>query len=110
MIRQVATVAVYVADQEKAKAFWRDKVGFEVRGEQSMGKIGSWLEVAPKGAQSCLVLYPQAAMDDWRERKPSIQPVSEPCFERVHRETSLRQGAWGMFPQRQNLPRAGGWD
>ena len=48
MIRQVATVAVYVENQEQAKAFWRDKVGFEVRNEQSMGSIGSWLEVAPK--------------------------------------------------------------
>ena len=72
MIKQVATVAVYVEDQEKAKAFWQDKVGFEVRNEQSMGSIGSWLEVAPEGAQSRLVLYPRVAMDDWKERKPSI--------------------------------------
>ena len=39
-----------------------------------------------------------------------FQPVSELCFEGVQRETSLWQGAWGMFPQLQNLPRAGGWD
>ena len=37
-----------------------------------MGKAGIWLEVAPEGAGSRLVVYPKSAMDDWAERKPSI--------------------------------------
>ena len=72
MIRRIATVAVYVEDQNAALAFWRDQVGFEVRRSESMGKAGIWLEVAPEGAGSRLVIYPKSAMDDWAERKPSI--------------------------------------
>ena len=72
MIRRIATVAVYVEDQDAALAFWRDQVGFEVRRSESMGKAGVWLEVAPEGAGSRLVIYPKSAMDDWAERKPSI--------------------------------------
>ena len=72
MIQRIATVAVYVDDQNAALAFWRDQVGFEVRRSESMGKAVIWLEVAPEGAGSRLVVYPKSAMDDWAERKPSI--------------------------------------
>jgi predicted enzyme related to lactoylglutathione lyase len=61
MIRHVATVAVYVTDQDEALRFWTEKVGFELRTERSMGDA-RWLEVAPPGAASALVLYPKAMM------------------------------------------------
>lgn len=57
MIQRIATVAVYVEDQDRALEFWRVLMGFEVRAQKSMGKAGFWLEVAPKGAGSRLVLY-----------------------------------------------------
>jgi lactoylglutathione lyase len=59
MISRIATAAVYVEDQQKAKAFWVEKAGFEVTVETPMGPGATWLEVAPKGAQSALVLYPR---------------------------------------------------
>ena len=31
-----------------------------------------WLEVAPPGAASALVLYPKAMMPDWETRRPSV--------------------------------------
>ncbi len=72
MIRKIATAAVYVDDQAKAADFWTRQVGFEVRQERSMGPGASWIEVAPSGAESCLVIYPKAMMQGWAERKPSI--------------------------------------
>ena len=72
MIQRIATVAVYVEDQDRALEFWRDRMGFEVRARESMGKAGFWLEVAPKGADSRLVIYPNALMSNWQELKPSI--------------------------------------
>ena len=72
MIQQIATVAVYVEDQNSALEFWRDRMGFEARARESMGKAGFWLEVAPKGAGSRLVLYPKALMPNWQELRPSI--------------------------------------
>ena len=40
MIQRIATVAVYVEDQEKALEFWRERMGFEVRAQQPMGTAG----------------------------------------------------------------------
>lgn len=72
MITKIATAAVYVNDQQKAKAFWTEKVGFELVQERPMGPGGSWLEVAPKGAETALVIYPKNMMANWAELKPSI--------------------------------------
>ncbi|MBY6038226.1 VOC family protein [Fictibacillus nanhaiensis] len=72
MIKRIATVAVYVEDQQAAKTFWTEKVGFEVKAEFPMGPGSFWLEVGPKDAQTNLVIYPKAMMKDWAEKKPSI--------------------------------------
>lgn len=72
MIDAIATVAVYVEDQEEAVGFRHDKIGFEVRRRESMGQVGDWVEVAPPGALSRLVLYPKALMANWQGLKPSI--------------------------------------
>ncbi|NDI35285.1 VOC family protein [Chengkuizengella sediminis] len=72
MINRIATVAVYVDDQQKAKQFWTEKVGFEVAAEFPMGPNAFWLEVRPKGAESHLVIYPKTMMQDWNDKKPSI--------------------------------------
>ncbi|WNB91797.1 VOC family protein [Bacillus sp. NEB1478] len=72
MIKRIATVAVYVVDQQAAKSFWTEKVGFEVKAEFPMGPDSFWLEVGPKDAQSNLVIYPKAMMKGWEEKRPSI--------------------------------------
>jgi lactoylglutathione lyase len=72
MIKQIATVAIYVEDQQKAKTFWTEKVGFEVVADHPMGPNAFWLEVAPRGAETRLVLYPKAMMQDADSKKASI--------------------------------------
>ena len=72
MIQRIATVAVYVEDQNRALEFWRDCVGFELTRRQSMGNAGDWLELAPPGADSRIVVYPKSLMNNWEEMKPSI--------------------------------------
>jgi catechol 2,3-dioxygenase-like lactoylglutathione lyase family enzyme len=72
MISKIATAAVYVEDQQKAKTFWTEKAGFEIVRETQMGPNAYWLEVAPKGAESALVIYPRSMMANWSEMKPSI--------------------------------------
>ncbi len=74
MIEQIATVAVYADDQDEAQRFRVERVGFEVRRRERMGRQGDWLEVASPGAASRLVIYPKSMMPDWAERKPSVCP------------------------------------
>lgn len=57
MITELHTVALYVADQDRAKRFYVDTLGFELNADQTgLGGIGRWIEVAPKGAQTALML------------------------------------------------------
>jgi lactoylglutathione lyase len=105
MIKKIATVAVYVADQTKALAFWTEKVGFELRERIEMGNGMAWMEVAPPGAESGLVLYPQKLMRNFRELKPSIvfvcEEIENVCANLkangVRFPKELADRAWGKF-------------
>ncbi|MBB6444313.1 VOC family protein [Bacillus benzoevorans] len=69
MINKIGKITVYVQDQEQAKDFWVNKVGFVVKFEQQMGPNMTWLEVGPSEAEfTTLVLYSKAAME---KHKPS---------------------------------------
>jgi catechol 2,3-dioxygenase-like lactoylglutathione lyase family enzyme len=48
MLKTVSHVGLGVLDQDEALAFWRDKVGFEVRTDVTIPQIGlRWLTVGP---------------------------------------------------------------
>ncbi|MCY4417857.1 MAG: VOC family protein [Chloroflexi bacterium] len=72
MLGAIKTVGVYVEDQAKAIDFYVEVLGFEVRRRMQMGADAEWVEVAPPGAETCLVIYPRALMPDWAERKSSL--------------------------------------
>jgi catechol 2,3-dioxygenase-like lactoylglutathione lyase family enzyme len=57
-ITEVHTVTVPVADQERALAFYVDKLGFEKRLDARYGQDQRWIEVAPAGAQTTIALPP----------------------------------------------------
>ena len=54
----VGTVGVPVADQERARAFYVEVLGFEVRRDVPFGAGDRWLEVAPAGAVTTIALQP----------------------------------------------------
>lgn len=57
MITELHTVALYVADQDRAKRFYVDALGFELGADQpGLGGIGRWIEVAPKGSKTSFML------------------------------------------------------
>lgn len=58
MIVKHSHSCVYVTDQDRAKAFYTEKLGFEVRDDVRMGDF-RWLTVAPKTQpDACIVLMP----------------------------------------------------
>jgi lactoylglutathione lyase len=69
MINKIGKITVYVQDQEQAKDFWLNKVGFVLKLEQPMGPNATWLEVGPSENEfTTLVLYSKSAME---QQKPS---------------------------------------
>jgi predicted enzyme related to lactoylglutathione lyase len=57
-IHQVTTVAVPVADPDRALAFYGGVLGFETRRDASFGEGRRWIEVAPAGADTTIALAP----------------------------------------------------
>jgi catechol 2,3-dioxygenase-like lactoylglutathione lyase family enzyme len=55
-ITQVATIGVPVADQDRALAFYLEKLGFEKRMDVPYGKGERWVEVAPPGSATTIAL------------------------------------------------------
>jgi predicted enzyme related to lactoylglutathione lyase len=58
MIRRMSHTSVYVLDQDRAKTFYTEKLGFDVKTDMKMGDF-RWLTVGPKGQSDLeVVLMP----------------------------------------------------
>ncbi len=60
MIQRVSHTTVYVLDQDEAKKFYTEKLGFDVKQDVRMGDF-RWLTVSPKGQDIEIVLMRIAA-------------------------------------------------
>src|ERR671921_914555 len=59
-VSNIGVAMFTVADQDAALAFYTEKLGWEVRGDDRFGEDGEmrWLEVAPPGSSARLALNP----------------------------------------------------
>ena len=66
MITKASTVGIYVSDQDQALDFYTNKLGFEKLIDEPMGSDSGarWIEVAPAGAQTPLVLFTPPGQED----------------------------------------------
>ena len=55
-IHSFEIISVPVADQQRAKAFYRDILGFELIREEPMGPGMSWIQLAPRGQTVTIAL------------------------------------------------------
>lgn len=64
MIRKARAVNIYVSDQQRAADFYINKLGFKKLRDEPNGPNARWIEVAPSGAESVLVLYTPPGFED----------------------------------------------
>ena len=58
MISNVGQIMLYVNNQDEAKEFWTEKVGFSVISEEDNGQGMRWIEIAPtKEAETSIILH-----------------------------------------------------
>ncbi|MDT8718466.1 VOC family protein [Clostridium sp. 19966] len=58
MINKVGQIMLYVNNQDEAKKFWTEQVGFSVISEEDNGEGIRWIEIAPtKQAETSIVLH-----------------------------------------------------
>jgi catechol 2,3-dioxygenase-like lactoylglutathione lyase family enzyme len=60
MIQRLTATTIFVADQDEAQDFYVNKLGFEVRMDQSMGDF-RWLTVSPKGQPDLQIILMKLA-------------------------------------------------
>src|SRR6266498_2275153 len=95
-VREVKVVSVPVSDQERAKEFYVDKLGFELTRDDGSVPGIRWVQVAPRGKGTSLTLV------TWFETMPagSLQDLERDCEELAARgvefERPLQQQPWGI--------------
>ena len=96
MIESVLIVSVPVSDQEKARDFYVDTLGLELRADEGWGAGMRWVEVAPKGTATSLTLV------TWFESMPpgSLQGfvVATDDIHSTHEELAGRGVAFDFPP------------
>jgi len=72
MIDYVGTVCIFVDNQDRAKEFYTNKLGFDLRTDQplSPGATNRWVAVAPKGAVTEIILY--KVDENWEHYRPVV--------------------------------------
>jgi catechol 2,3-dioxygenase-like lactoylglutathione lyase family enzyme len=79
MINHVSTVCIFVSDQDRAKQFYTQVLGFELRTDAPLypGASSRWIAVAPPGAVTEVVLYlPDENWEHYRQVVGQSQAVT----------------------------------
>lgn len=92
MIQRMAHTAIFVFDQDLAKDFYVNKLGFEVRMDESMPNGFRWLTVSPKGQQDLEIIL-MKVMPSPKEIDPHRQKITPQDVETI-REL-MKKGAFG---------------
>ena len=106
MIDNVGTISVFVRDQDRAKAFYTEKLGFDLKVEAPLapGSSARWIAVAPPGGQTELILY---LMDEnWQHYASSMGKTQSLTLavsdmETTHRELLSKGVEFVSDPDRQ---------
>lgn len=56
MINRIDIVSIPVSNQATSKAFYMEKLGFDLLRENPMGPEQTWVELTPRGAQTSITL------------------------------------------------------
>jgi catechol 2,3-dioxygenase-like lactoylglutathione lyase family enzyme len=64
MLKRVKFVGIPVRDQDKALAFWTQKMGCQIATDQPMGNGMRWIELRIPGGQTGLTLFTPPGHED----------------------------------------------
>jgi lactoylglutathione lyase len=106
MIDRVGTVCVFVADQDRAKDFYTNVLGFELRTDAPLypGATARWVAVAPKGAATEVILYlPDENWEHYRQVVGQSQALTFNVtdMEALHADLKAKGVTFVQEPERQ---------
>jgi catechol 2,3-dioxygenase-like lactoylglutathione lyase family enzyme len=99
-MRRIKFVSIPVRDQDRAVAFWTEKMGLQVMTDQPMGPGKRWIELKVPGAQTGLALF---TPDGHESRIGSFSGLSfeSDDVEKEHRELSARGVEFSQAPKKE---------
>lgn len=100
MIKSLKFVTIPTSDQDRALAFWTEKMGFRIVTDQPMGPGTRWIELGIPGAETGVVLFTPEGQED---RIGSFFNGSFACddVEYSHRQLSARGVEFEGPPEKQ---------
>jgi lactoylglutathione lyase len=106
MIDRVGTVCVFVADQDRAKDFYTNVLGFELRTDAPLypGATARWVAVAPKGAATEVILYlPDENWEHYRQvvGQSQVLTFNVTDMEALHADLKAKGVTFVQEPERQ---------
>jgi predicted enzyme related to lactoylglutathione lyase len=107
-------VSVPVSDQERAKVFYRDVVGFEVVREDPMGPNQKWIQLAAKGCSTTIALVTwfdamrPGGLQGVMLNVSDIDTDQREMSARGLQLTEIKQEFWGRFSMFSD-PDGNGW-
>jgi catechol 2,3-dioxygenase-like lactoylglutathione lyase family enzyme len=113
-IERVSIISVPVTDQQKAKEFYENILGFEVRTDAPMSDTARWIELAPAGAETSITLV---TWFDWLKpgsiggnvlKVDDIQRVRDDLVSKGVEVSIIDPQPWGQFANFKD-PDGNGW-
>ena len=103
MLRSVRSVSIYVGDQDRAKQFFTEALGFELIQDTPMGEgpgAERWIEVVPPDRNTILVLF---TTDDQKDRIGTFSNVLFDCddIQQTYTELQARGVEFSEAPSQQ---------
>src|SRR5882724_8884903 len=100
MIKSMKFAGVPVRDQDRALAFYTEKLGFEILTDQPLG-AQRWIELKIPGAQTGVVLFTPPGHED---RIGTFTSISFACddVEKTHAELSARGVQFRQPPKKES--------
>jgi catechol 2,3-dioxygenase-like lactoylglutathione lyase family enzyme len=101
MFKRIKFVGIPVSDQDRALAFWREKLGFQVVTDQPMGPGLRWIELRIPGAQTGIALFTPPGHED---RIGTFTSLSFGCDDvmRVYRELVEKGVEFAQPPKKES--------
>jgi lactoylglutathione lyase len=108
MFTKIGTISVPVSNQDKALDFYINKLGFEKIGDQPMSPTERWVEVAPPGGETHIVLGLRGLSGGDRTGFTGfvlhVDNIEETCQTLKERDVTITQepsnepwGKWAQF-------------
>lgn len=85
MIQKLSHTTIYVLDQDAARDFYVNKLGFEVRMDQSLDNGFRWLTVSPKG-------QPDLQLILMKVDGPNVKPEDAALFKSLLQQGRINGG------------------